>query len=64
MAIPSLIFALLLLTIFGTSILTLILVIAVIDATRVFRLARAVAEGVVVMDYIEAARLRGEGLCG
>ncbi|MCC5984331.1 MAG: ABC transporter permease [Rhodobacteraceae bacterium] len=62
MAIPSLIFALLLLTIFGTSIVTLILVIAVIDSTRVFRLARAVAEGVVVMDYIEAARLRGEGL--
>jgi peptide/nickel transport system permease protein len=62
MAIPSLIFALLLLTIFGTSILTLILVIAVIDSTRVFRLSRAVAEGVVVMDYIEAARLRGERL--
>lgn len=62
MAIPSLIFALLLLTIFGTSIVTLILVIAVIDSTRVFRLSRAVAEGVVVMDYIEAARLRGEGL--
>ncbi|MCC5962548.1 MAG: ABC transporter permease [Rhodobacteraceae bacterium] len=62
MAIPSLIFALLLLTIFGTSILTLIVVIAVIDSTRVFRLSRAVAEGVVVMDYIEAARLRGEGL--
>ncbi len=62
MAIPSLIFALLLLTIFGTSILTLILVIAVIDSTRVFRLARAVSEGVVVMDFIEAARLRGERL--
>lgn len=62
MAIPSLIFALLLLTIFGTSILTLILVIAVIDSTRVYRLSRAVAEGVVVMDFIEAARLRGEGL--
>jgi len=62
MAIPSLIFALLLLTIFGTSVVTLILVIAAIDSTRVYRLARAVAEGVVVMDYIEAARLRGEGL--
>ncbi|MGY6410223.1 MAG: ABC transporter permease [Alkalilacustris sp.] len=61
MAIPSLIFALLLLTIFGTSILTLVLVIAVIDSTRVFRIARSVAQGIVVMDYIEAARLRGEG---
>ncbi len=61
MAIPSLIFALLLLTIFGTSVLTLILVIAAVDATRVYRIARSVAEGIVVMDYIEAARLRGEG---
>ncbi len=61
MAIPSLIFSLLLLTIFGTSVLTLILVIAAVDATRVYRIARSVAQGVVVMDYIEAARLRGEG---
>ena len=61
MAIPSLIFALLLLTIFGTSILTLVLVIAAIDSTRVYRIARSVGQGIVVMDYIEAARLRGEG---
>ena len=62
MAIPALIFSLLLLTIFGTSVLTLILVIAAVDATRVYRLARSVAQGIVVMDYIEAARLRGEGM--
>lgn len=61
MAIPSLIFSLLLLTIFGTSVLTLILVIAAVDATRVYRIARSVGQGIVVMDYIEAARLRGEG---
>ncbi|SPH18007.1 putative D,D-dipeptide transport system permease protein DdpC [Defluviimonas aquaemixtae] len=62
MAIPSLIFSLLLLAIFGTSVVTLILVIATIDSTRVFRLARSVAMNIVVMDYIEAAKLRGEGL--
>ncbi len=62
MAIPSLIFSLLLLTIFGTSIPVLIVVIAVLDSTRVFRLARAVSLNVVVMDYVEAARLRGEGM--
>ncbi|WP_217649499.1 ABC transporter permease [Natronohydrobacter thiooxidans] len=61
MAIPSLIFSLLLLTIFGTTVMTLIFVIAAVDATRVYRIARSVAQGVVVMDYIEAARLRGEG---
>jgi peptide/nickel transport system permease protein len=62
MAIPALIFSLLLLTIFGTSIPVLILVIALVDATRVYRLSRSVSQGIVVMDYIEAAKLRGEGL--
>ena len=62
MAIPALIFALLLLTILGTSIVNMVLVMALIDSTRVFRLARAVAMNIVVMDYIEAARLRGERL--
>ncbi len=62
MAIPVLIFAMLLLTIFGTSVVTLILVIGVLDSTRVFRLARALSQNVVVMDFIEAARLRGEGV--
>ena len=60
MAIPLLIFALLLLTIFGTSIQSIIIVIAVLDSTRVFRLARAVSLNVVVLDFVEAARLRGE----
>ncbi len=62
MSIPSLIFALLLLGIFGTNIGILVIIIAIIYSPRVFRLTRAVAGDVVVMDYIEAARLRGEGL--
>ena len=62
MSIPSLIFALLLLSIFGSSIPSLIGIIAVLDSTRVFRLTRSVAVNVVVMDYVEAAKLRGEGL--
>jgi peptide/nickel transport system permease protein len=62
MAIPTLIFGLMLLTVFGTSIPVLICVIALLEATRVFRLSRAVAMNIVVMDYVEAARLRGEGL--
>jgi peptide/nickel transport system permease protein len=32
-----------------------------IYSPRVFRLTRAVAGNIVVMDYIEAAKLRGEG---
>jgi peptide/nickel transport system permease protein len=62
MAIPGLIFALVLLSMFGSSVVNLILIIAVLDSTRVFRLARAAAVNVVVMDYVEDAHLRGEGL--
>ena len=62
MAIPQLIFALVLLSIFGSTITNLILIIAILDSTRVFRLTRAVSLNVVVMDYVEAAKLRGEGL--
>ncbi len=62
MAIPQLIFALVLLLIFGSSIPNLILIIAVLDSTRVFRLTRAVSMNIVVMDYVEAARLQGEKL--
>ncbi|MEO1329663.1 MAG: ABC transporter permease [Pseudomonadota bacterium] len=61
MSVPSLIFALLMLSIFGTSLIVIVLVVAVIYSPRVFRLTRAVAGNIVVMDYIEAAKLRGEG---
>ncbi|MHA3978488.1 ABC transporter permease [Halovulum sp. GXIMD14794] len=60
LAIPQLIFALLLLTITGPSVVNVTLVIALLYSPLIFRLTRAVAGGIVVMDYIEAARLRGE----
>ena len=62
LSIPLLIFALIILSMFGSSIPTLIITIAVLDSTRVFRLSRAVAMNLVVMEYVEVARLRGEGL--
>ena len=62
MAIPQLIFALVLLSIFGSTIINLIIIIAVLDSTRVFRLTRAVSLNVVVMDYVEVAKLRGENI--
>ena len=62
MAIPQLIFALLILSVVGTNATSLVMVIALLDSTRVFRLSRAVAMTVVVQDFVEAARLRGEGL--
>jgi len=62
MAIPTLIFALLVLSVLGTSIPVLIGTIAILDSTRVFRLSRAVAMNIVVLEFVEVARLRGEGL--
>jgi peptide/nickel transport system permease protein len=62
LSIPLLVFALIILSMFGSSLGTLILTIAILDSTRVFRLARAVAMNLVVLEYVEAARLRGEGL--
>ncbi len=60
MAFPTLIFALMVLSITGTSITALIFVIALLDSTRVYRLSRAVAMDIEVMEFVEAARLRGE----
>lgn len=62
LAIPFLIFALLLLTIFGSSTLNLVAIMAFLESPRVFRLARAVAMNIVVLDFVETARVRGEGL--
>ncbi len=60
MAIPSLIVALVMLSVLPLNLTVLILVMGVLDSTRVFRLSRAVAMDITVMDYVEAARLRGE----
>jgi peptide/nickel transport system permease protein len=61
MAIPTLIFALVVLSVLSSSTLTLILVMGILDSTRVYRLSRAVAVDINVMDFVEAAKLRGEG---
>ena len=61
MAIPSLIVALVVLSVLPINLTVLILVMGILDSTRVFRLSRAVAMDIAVMDYVEAARLRGEG---
>ncbi|WP_288959588.1 ABC transporter permease, partial [uncultured Sulfitobacter sp.] len=60
MSIPSLIFALVVLSVMPTTVPILIILMGLLDSTRVYRLARAVAVDITVMDYVEAARLRGE----
>ena len=62
MAIPTLLMALVVISVLGSDLFVLVAVIAVLDSTRVFRLSRAIAMDVAVMEYVEAARLRGERL--
>lgn len=62
MSIPVLISALVVLQALGSSLPVLIGAIALLDSTRVFRLSRVVAQGIVVMEYAEIARLRGENM--
>jgi peptide/nickel transport system permease protein len=61
-SVPTLIAALIVVSAVGTSFFVLAAVIGIIYAMPVFRIARAVAMDIEVMDYVEAARLRGEGL--
>ncbi|SJM28565.1 ABC transporter permease [Mesorhizobium delmotii] len=61
MSIPTLIMALVVLSVLPTNLVTLILVMGILDSTRVYRLSRAVAVDINVMDFVEAAKLRGEG---
>lgn len=62
MAFPPLILALMVLSIFGTSVPVLILIISLLDSTKVYRLARALAMDIRAMEFVEVALLRGEGL--
>lgn len=59
-SLPTLIFALVVLSVMPVTVFVLIVLMGLLDSTRVFRLARAVAVDINVMDYVEAARLRGE----
>jgi len=58
---PAIMIALIVVSSLGSSFLVLIVTVAVIDSTRVYRVARALGMDIVVQDYIEAARVRGEG---
>ncbi len=59
---PAIMVALIVISALGSSITVLIVTIALIDSTRVYRVARALGMDIVVQDYIEAARVRGENM--
>lgn len=62
MSVPDLIFILMILSIFGSSIPNLIMIIALLTSTRFFRISRAAALNVGSLEFVEAAKVRGEGL--
>jgi peptide/nickel transport system permease protein len=62
LSMPTLIFAFIILSVLGTDIPVLIVTIALLDSTKVFRLSRAVAMNIAVLEYVEAAKVRGENL--
>ena len=62
LSMPSIMLALVVIAAIGSTIPILILLTGLIYATSVFRIARALGLDVMVSDFVEAARVRGEGL--
>lgn len=59
-SIPSKIFALVLVAAFGSSLLLLLFIAAIIYVPGAYRVSRSLAVNIVQMDFIQAARARGE----
>ncbi len=62
LALPTIMLGLIVIAAFGSSIPILIITAAVIYATSVFRIARALGQDIMVQDFVEAAKARGEGV--
>ena len=59
---PSIMLALILVSAFGSTLWLLVATIGFIEATRVYRIARSLAQNIMVMDFVEVSRARGETL--
>jgi len=62
LALPSIMLGLIAIAAFGSSIPILISIAAIIYASSVFRIARALGQDIMVQDFVEAAKARGEGI--
>ncbi|MEM7194073.1 MAG: ABC transporter permease [Pseudomonadota bacterium] len=62
LALPSIMLGLVAIAAFGSEIWILIAIASIIYATSVFRIARALGQDIMVQDFVEAAKVRGEGL--
>ena len=57
---PSVVFALVLIGGLGTSLPVIVVTVALIQATGSYRIARALGNDLIAMDFVDAARARGE----
>ena len=62
LSIPTIMLALIIIAAFGSSIPLLIVLAGLVYAAGIFRIARALGQDIMVQDFVEAARARGEGL--
>ncbi len=62
LALPTIMLGLIVIAALGSSIAILVGTAAVIYATSVFRIARALGQDIMVQDFVEAAKARGEGV--
>ena len=62
LALPSIMLGLIAIAAFGASIPILVIIAGIIYASSVFRIARALGLDIMVQDFVEAARVRGEGV--
>jgi len=62
LSLPSIMMGLIVVVALGTSIPILILTAGFIMSAVVFRISRALGQDIMVMDFVEAAQVRGEGL--
>lgn len=62
LALPSIMLGLIAIAAFGSSIPILVIIAGIIYASSVFRIARSLGLDIMVQDFVEAARVRGEGL--
>lgn len=59
---PNIMLGLIIIAAFGSSIPLLIILAGLVYAASVYRIARALGQDIMVSDFVEAARARGEGL--
>jgi len=62
LSLPTIMMGLIIIAALGSSILILVLTAGLIYAIKVFRIARALGQDIMVSDFVECARGRGEGI--